>query len=192
MKSVKVDGNKKLSPGRRIFRCQRVPLTWKYDPKKPLNSRINYVIAVWSGHRRGSVADETYFLKKHLISLKNRMHSLSQITISIAHNPRESVKFREFVKTLDHEISGVPVKIIRRPNDGLSYGAFVDAFYRYGSFFDHYIFVEDDYVFCKDNFDSILLQMFEFSPHCGYLASLIDKSEEHTSELQSDVCSSDL
>ena len=175
MKIVKI-GEKTQSPGRRIFRCQRVPLTWKYDSTQPLNSRINYVIAVWSGKRRGGVADDTYFLNKHLISLKNRSHELKQITISIAHNPEESPRFKRYIDNLAKEIAGVPVKIIRRPNDGLSYGAFVDAFYLYGSHFDHYIFVEDDYVFCKNDFDKILLQMFSASPHCGYLASLIGKA----------------
>ena len=137
--------------------------------------KTNYVIATWSGHRRDGneelQVDSTSYIKKHLTALKSFDHHLNQITICIPDNKQEPEIFSQYINSLSNQEN---FKILRRPNKGQSYGSWVDSFKHY-SHFDYYIFVEDDYIPQKNNFDSILISLFKASENCGYLCSRVDK-----------------
>jgi hypothetical protein len=38
--------------------------------------------------------------------------------------------------------------------------------------YDYYFFTEDDYVYVKDDFDKIMIDLFNETPRCGYLCTL--------------------
>lgn len=141
---------------------------------------INYVIACWSGDRRTTYEpydkDKSFYLKKHIESLHLFTHNLDQITIVIPDNINESVEFTEFVDSIPKQIQNAKVVIIRRPNVGLSYGSYSHVYGLYRTQFSHYIFVEDDYVYVKPNFDQVMIDIMSKNPKCGFVCSLAQEN----------------
>jgi hypothetical protein len=133
---------------------------------------VNYVIATWSGARRVSDPryweDAAFYLRHHLKYLEDVPHNLSQITVCVPHNPEEPAAFRQLL--FDYyrkKAGGATIEILERPNVGLSYGSFSDAYARYRQQFDYYIFMEDDYKFCQPHFDIIMKELM--APTCGFI-----------------------
>lgn len=159
------------------YLCHTISKEWKFDPKAPINNKVNYVIATWSGPRRsgndGFHEDAALYLRKHLETLSQLDHHLGQITIAVPENSEEPEEFTNYLKTIPSTIRNTPVEILRRKNIGQSYGSYSDAFLKYSDSFEFYIFIEDDYVFSKTNFDQILVQMFKSASNCGYLSSYV-------------------
>ena len=141
------------------------------------NLKTNYVIAVWSGDRRDNYKpyknDPSHYLRAQIDSLVKNQHDLQQITIVVAHNPKEPVSFSNYLNSIPNTINSTKVSILHRDNYGQSYGSYSHAFYTYKKQFDYYIFIEDDYVFIKDNFDLELITYFKSAPNCGFLCSLV-------------------
>lgn len=135
---------------------------------------INYTIACWSGMRRVNpksyVGDRPVFLRKQLESLKTLKHSISQITIVVNENKEEPARYREFLKSLPSSIGGAEVVLMERPNVGYSYGAYSDVFQRFGTTFDYYMLMEDDYLFTRDDFDKEMVVNMETNPKRGFLS----------------------
>ena len=135
---------------------------------------INYVLACWSGLRRVNppeyVTDRSVFLKKHLESLVALRHNLAQITLVINHNPEEPPEYAKFIDSLPNHLNDVPLQVIRRSNRGFSYGGYSTAYaVTKAKQFTHYMLMEDDYVFCLNNFDDIMVNLQEDNPNCGFL-----------------------
>ncbi|NIQ13965.1 MAG: hypothetical protein GTO02_06040, partial [Candidatus Dadabacteria bacterium] len=102
------------------------------------------------------------------------------MTFVVPHNPKEPVPFRKSLEAIPKSIGSAKIEIIERKNIGLSYGSFSSAFNLYGDQFEYYIFLEDDYIFVEDQFDEILINIFNQYENCGYLASLVlDDPCEH-------------
>lgn len=117
--------------------------------------RVNYVIASWSGARRqGNNFGRTH-LVDHFSRLDKLRSSVDQITVVVPENPREPVDYRRFVTDLGKRRN---VRVIRRENLGLSYGSFNRAFEADRREFGWWIFMEDDYVPCVDDFDRKLVE----------------------------------
>jgi hypothetical protein len=139
--------------------------------------RINYVIASWSGPRRGGTTPNSVnYVKHHIEVLSTLKHNLTQITVGYPHNPNESPEYSEFINTLETNTScNTPIKVFRVSNGGASYGQWSKVADYYKDAFDYYIFVEDDYFPAIDCFDSDLVTIFKWSQkyrNCGYLSAL--------------------
>lgn len=134
-----------------------------------LNS--NLVITLWGGTRRfmypPTIGDRAYFIKRQLETLAKYTNSLRQITFVV---PEYSLskEFTEAVDSLPTEINGTKVVVYHRPNVGMSYGGFSEVYAKYTSEFDYYFFLEDDYLFVKDNWDKEFIDELE-SRSCAYL-----------------------
>lgn len=139
----------------------------------------NYVIACWSGMRRVNpktyVEDRPIFLRMHLESLLRLRHSLSQVTLVFAEDPTEPDSYKEYRKSLPDRIGSAQVVSVQRPNVGYSYGAYSDVFGTYRSRFDHYLLMEDDYVFTQDHFDRDLMSALDVDPGCGFVSFVCEK-----------------
>jgi len=137
--------------------------------------RTNYVVAAWTGARRGDPElDGSIYLHHHLKALEAYEHELSQITVVAPRNPHETSRVAEMLENLDGaRIQHASVTLLRRENTGLSYGSFSYAYERFRGAFEYYIFVEDDYVFVRNHFDRILIDMFAQRPGCGFLCQLV-------------------
>jgi len=148
------------------------------------NFSINYVIAAWSGKRREGNdkyhKDRAYYLRQHLRSLRKLKHSnISQITIVIANNTREPKRFTRYVESLPDKIGSTKLIVHRRENKGQSYGSYSYAYDIYRHRFSHYIFIEDDYLFVKDNFDLEMAAHLRARKNCGFLCSLVLPTPSH-------------
>jgi glutaredoxin len=130
---------------------------------------VLYAIASWSGPRLVNF-DDTY-LEKHIEQLKKIKHNLTQISIGNPENTSRRDEFEEYVRSLK-EVSGVPVVVHDIPNIGRSYGQWSRIYEKYRTQFDYYIFVEDDYQPVLDNFDSVLIEMYN-KKKCGFLCGLV-------------------
>lgn len=139
-------------------------------------SKINYVIATWSGSRRHGndrhVTDRTFYIKEQLDSLEKLKHNLSQITIVVPYNPAEPPYLRDYLNSLPPVLGGTPLVVVDRENKGQSYGSYSHIYGLYRDQFDYYIFIEDDYIFVEDAFDHTLVSTFNNRKNCGFLCSL--------------------
>lgn len=138
--------------------------------------RIAYVIASWGGARRGQPAPRDW-LHTHLKLLARRRASWISDVIVVA--PEGENLHKGYLRTL-RELESRGIRLLRRENNGLSYGSFSDA---YGAFreeldVDYWIFVEDDWTFLKDDFDQELVEMLELL-EAGYLCGLVDRIGRH-------------
>lgn len=121
---------------------------------------INYVVTAWTGPRRSDNTSDAYYINTHVEHLRKLKHNLDQITVVAPESPNNYL-----IKKYDD------ITYIERPNIGISYGSFSDA-YRPGKF-KYHILIEDDYVFVKDDFDKILIDTIEWNENCGYLCQLV-------------------
>lgn len=130
--------------------------------------RINLVIACWGGPRRTPDAayeiDRASYLKYQIDSLDRFKHSLAQITF--VSTGGDSSAYYDYLSLVARKY-----KVIERVNIGMSYGSF-DAAWQADRSFDYYIFLEDDFVFVRDNFDIDMVRYFETIENCGYLCQL--------------------
>jgi hypothetical protein len=131
--------------------------------------RVNLVVACWGGPRRTPdsryEADRAYYLKHQVDSLNRFDHNLTQITfVSTGGDTQEYYDYL-------WQVIAKKYTLIERENVGMSYGSF-DAAWQADRSFDYYIFLEDDFVFVRDNFDSDMAAFFEALPDCGYLCQL--------------------
>lgn len=135
----------------------------------------NYVIAAYMGDRMnpapGYARDRTSLLRTHLQSLGNIHHNLDQVTLVVSGKP--GTEEMAFLSQLPHWIRGqgtkTKLRVRIRPNVGMSYGAFSEAFDEWRDAFTHFIFTEDDYLFTRDHFEKIMLEELTARPTCGFL-----------------------
>lgn len=130
----------------------------------------NLIIACWSGPRRNEI-DELLnivpypttrigHLQKQVATLINYKHQLAQITLVVPPYSEEPLNFTQYLNNLPESIGKTKLEIYRRPtNSGWSYGSWDAAVQKYQGF-DHYIFLEDDYAFIKDDFDTTLIELW--------------------------------
>lgn len=132
-------------------------------------SKVNYVIASWSGSRYNPAND---YLKVHLKRLFELKHNLAQITIvrPLGSDNDEYYELPDYIKE--------KVIIINRPANDRSYGQFIYAYQQYTDQFTHYIIAEDDYVPNIDNFDDILVKLIE-EKGCDYLCGKIGRQSKN-------------
>ena len=131
---------------------------------------VLYAMASWSGPREGVKFDDTY-VEKHIDQLKKVKHNLTQISIGNPENKSMTSDFKHYIKSLK-DVSGVPVVVHNVKNIGRSYGQWARIYEKYRTQFDYYIFVEDDYQPVLDDFDEVLINMYE-KKKCGFLCGLI-------------------
>lgn len=82
--------------------------------------------------------------------LRRYQHNLSRIVFAIAEDNRTNIEIKE-----DNGIT-----MFYKPNNGLSFGSWNSVVNYYKEEYDYYIFSEDDYLFCKDHFDRILINEY--------------------------------
>ena len=138
-----------------------------------------YILAAYGGRSvltRPDGYDRLVYLKTHLEFLNTVKHNLDQIVIVLNTDAQELSTYTEFVKTIPTTIGNTPVTLIRRPNKGVSYGAFTHAFNIFVDDFDYFIIVEDDWIPVEDHFDTTLVAMMQENPNTAYLC--LWKTEE--------------
>lgn len=137
--------------------------------------KINYVVACWSGPRRfidpPYIEDRTWYIKHHLTELSKRQHKLAQITVVSNKNDKDDDHFfQEYLASLPDNLNGVPLVVSQRDsNIGQLFGAWSHVYDLYGTSFDYYVLMEDDYVFLHEEFDQVFLN--EFTNKTGFVSA---------------------
>jgi len=138
--------------------------------------KINYIIATWSGIRRNSEENQPYYkdvLKNHVRTLAATENNISQITIMKPFNPAGNSDYYNI--ELNNKI-----KIVDYKNEYQSYGQWLGATKLFLKEFDYFIFIEDDYVPCIDNFDSRLIDMYQEGTYlCSLAKKYLNRYEMH-------------
>ena len=120
-------------------------------------SNVCLIICFYAGTRDG---DQQKHYKEYLSTqkkaLKQFKHNLSRIVFVISQDGREE----------DEVLDIDGITYFYRRNRNLSFGGWVDAAKKFDH--DYYIFSEDDYIICKDNFDKIMLDQYN-KKNCTYL-----------------------
>lgn len=136
--------------------------------------KVLYAISSWSGTRDGLQFDDSYICR-HVNYLKKVKHNLSQISIGDPENPKKRPCFTNFMSEIQ-KAGETPVVVHPMSNHGRSYGQWSRIYEKYRTDFDYYIFIEDDYIPVLDNFDSVLVEMFDKfhkEQNCGFLCGLV-------------------
>jgi len=86
---------------------------------------------------------------------------LAQITIVLAKSPNGDAAADERIEAMADPDGSPPLIVLTRENGCYSYGSWEHAYLTFREEFSHYIFVEDDYIPCHDNFDTELVDIVE-------------------------------
>tara|TARA_R110000772_G_scaffold2218_1_gene7674 strand:+ start:1314 stop:2012 length:699 start_codon:yes stop_codon:yes gene_type:complete len=122
--------------------------------------KTNLIVVYYFGGRRRPIEKEElnplFCLESQVKYLLKYKHELDQITFVVNGDIPDG--YYEAIKPLEEKYNTVT---INRENIGLSYGGFAEAASKYIEEFDFFIFLEDDWVFCHDNFDQYLSEKFK-------------------------------
>jgi hypothetical protein len=133
-----------------------------------------YLLHAYGGPRLGGehpdyMADRTLYLSTHLSQLQKLNHNIDHIILSINTFEDEPIEFRDLVS----DISKTDIEIHRRPNIGVSYGAWSELFSKYADNFDYFFTMEDDYLYVEDNFDQTMIDMFHENEDTAFLCGIV-------------------
>ncbi len=138
-------------------------------------TKINYVVAVWGGRLEAPAN-----IQLHLDLINKLENNIDQVTlVSPPYPGQQNIGFEKTLKRLDGITldGGAKVVVLKRTtNDHMSYGSWSDAYGAYRQEFDYYIFMEDDYIPARPNFDTILVDILE-AKQCHYLCMLVSSSQ---------------
>jgi hypothetical protein len=143
-----------------------------------MNDDVCYVGCFFTGERGKRAKDQgTHLIYEHVAALKNTKTTLITsfvFVINVTDPPIHEFddEFMAFMGATTI-INGVPITWHVRPNVGISYGAFISFYLKNTVKHDWYIFIEDDYVPCTDDFDSKLVTLAN-DTSADYMCSLAD------------------
>lgn len=135
-----------------------------------------YISNFYFGERRRCIdqysSDRLCFLKKHIEYLQKFYHNLDLIILNINVDESHYHLLNSAIKIIPDKIQNSKVEIHIRKNMGMSYGAFSEVFEKNKDDFDYFIFNEDDYFPCQNNWDEYLIRKYNSLPNSGYLCAL--------------------
>ncbi len=139
-----------------------------------MTNRVNYVVACWGGRKEGPD-----YIHVHIDLLNQLEHNVAQVTfVSPPYPGKANRKFEKTLEELDGTTlnNGAPIVVLKRAgNNNISYGSWSDAYGAYHEKFDYYIFMEDDYIPARPNFDTILVDTLK-EKQCHYLCIFVSPS----------------
>lgn len=143
-----------------------------------MNSDVCYVGCFFTGERGKRANDQgQHLIYEHVAALtqiKTSLITSFALVVNTVDAPdSELVSFMD-ATTL---INNVPVTWLVRPNIGISYGAFMSFYMKNTTKHDWYIFIEDDYVPCTDDFDQKLVTLAS-ETNADYMCCLADYYSE--------------
>lgn len=138
-----------------------------------MTNRVNYIVACWGGR-----PEAITYIRSHIELLNKLENEVAQVTL-VSPLYRDilpaNTTFEKALDELDGTKldNGAPIVVLRRDNNrNMSYGSFSAAYGEYHQKFDYYIFMEDDYIPARPNFDTILVDLLK-QKQCHYLCALV-------------------
>jgi hypothetical protein len=146
--------------------------------------RINLIITSYSGRYNRKFSDSNNsekdkYLRYNMYLLNKIKTNISQITIMKpkVNDEHETIKDYYNIDNLDLDKIKDKIKIYDCENIGISYGQFIKAI-EIDNTFDYYIFVEDDYIPCKDYFENDLIDELNKNDISSFLCLTIYKNKK--------------
>ena len=141
--------------------------------------KTNLVKAFYFGERRDleipeAKIDKFFLLKKQVEYLSKIKHDLDQITFVVNGNIPDG--YEEEVRPLKEKFKFVTLS---RENVGISYGAYSHAVDTFIDDFDFFIFSEDDFIFCQNNFDRIYKEKFYSIDNASMITAVAQNYDDH-------------
>lgn len=147
--------------------------------------KTNLVLVFFFGKKRRvntmEAIDPLFCLRKQVKSLLRYKHKLDQITFVV--NGETPELYEGIIEPLKSKYC---VKTLYRENVGISYGGYSLAVEKYINDFDFFIFSEDDWVFCHDNFDSILVDSFQRGEDTSMVCAVSSTSDPCSHKIHGD------
>lgn len=145
-----------------------------------------YIINFYLGNRRKTVneytnVDRICFVRKQIEFLERYSHELGKIVFNFNVEPKHYNYLSEIIRITPNFIQSTPVEINIRENKGMSYGAWSDIYLKYKDQFGYFIFNEDDYFFCQNNWDKYLVDKYNSYHDAGYLC-MVMREPHHWNE----------
>ena len=138
--------------------------------------KSNLIVVYYFGPKRRQTMQERlnplFCLESQVEFLLKYKHELDQITFVVNGDIPEG--YYEAIKPLEEKHNTVT---INRENVGLSYGGFAQAASKYIEEFDFFIFLEDDWVFCHDNFDQYLFEKFKKNKNTSMVCAVSSEND---------------
>lgn len=138
--------------------------------------KTNLIVVHYFGPKRRQTMRERlnpfFCLESQVEFLLKYKHKLDQITFVVNGDIPEG--YYEAIKPLEEKYNTVT---INRENVGLSYGGFAQAASKYIEEFDFFIFLEDDWVFCHDNFDQYLFEKFKKNKNTSMVCAVSSEND---------------
>lgn len=133
-----------------------------------------YFLHAYAGPRLGGdhpdyMQDRSLYLRTHLDQLSKLQNNVDHVVISVNNYMSEPQEFSDIINVAENQ----GIEIYRRTNIGVSYGAWSELIDIYHNDFDYFFFMEDDYLYVKDNFDKIMIDMFNEHDDTAFLCGLI-------------------
>lgn len=129
---------------------------------------LNYVVAAWSGKRRGSPCESRTYaryedsccnLRVQLSALSRYGEGVGKVTIVVPKNPAEPEEFGEFLEHMGERLP-IPLVVLRRENVGFASGSYFHAYRSDDAESTHFFFIEDDYVMVRSGWAHDLLTLW--------------------------------
>lgn len=138
---------------------------------------ITYIVAVYFGKRRSKLYNrcwdiDIYFLvKKHLEQLnKLKVPEIGKIIFVVNHF--NHTVDQNILKIINEANSKIPVEVMFRSNDQLSYGAWNEAIIQHlDTQTDYFFLIEDDYIPVTDEFYKVFIDQIDETT--GYVSQLM-------------------
>jgi hypothetical protein len=126
--------------------------------------KTNLIIATYSGvyNKHSNNPEKKNYLKYTLQLINSLKTNIDQITIMKPKVNKEHVEMDTYYCFDMIDLCNIrnKIKIIECENIGISYGQYFTGVSK-SIDFDYHIFIEDDYVPCKDYFEKDLIDIFE-------------------------------
>lgn len=142
-----------------------------------MNNKSCYIVTFYLGNRRNPIIsyndDKLAYLKLQIKTLSEYRHNLSKIIFNFNLPVEHYDLFNEALKIIPKKIQNTDVEIIIRENLGFSYAGFAHCHNLNKDNYEYFFFVEDDYFFIQDDWDSYMIDKFESLPNAGYLCGFV-------------------
>lgn len=138
-----------------------------------MNIETNLIITCYSGPRRQFYNNSVSNLLLQNYALNTYKHNTSVTYVCTCDGDEFETGFMEALEEI-RQTAQYPFEILFRENIGASYGSFSHAYEKNRNNFKYFIFLEDDYIPCYDNFDTFLSSYFK-DKKVGYVCTYADK-----------------
>ena len=121
----------------------------------------------YPSHSQEYEVEDIISMVKSSIEMDKKYNPGVDLDTIIVNNNAGDIKANKSLKELQDD----KIFIVKRPNNGGSFAAYIDIFLKYKNKYDYFIFTEDDILIGgSDNYCINLINKLESSPEIGFIA----------------------